>query len=490
MTKKARLDLPLEETFLEPAAEFVVAFADRFELAQDRREHLRQAIRAVLSMVIESNKGGGSGQPVQVEVSENGGVLVVHLHNRGVPILLGGGVGGFQLPYAAKFREASLHADRLSLENRGRKGQAVVLEFKLGVSAAARQASSSPVVTEIPETEAITLRDLAPGEEQSLSRLFYLVYGYDYINESVYYPEKLAAMRQAGDLLSIVAARSNGRLVGHIGLVRKCAKPPVYEAAMGIVDPAIKSRGLFGRIFAKTMEKVRSTPMQYCLFDFVTNHDLSQKHIAKYGYRELALFVGCQSSKTQARLPRLGLGPDPEGMDRYSILLAVIPTVQHPFGRKVTLPEDIGETFGFLLAPLGVEWTPASRFQPLPPGGRYNTRLDPAQSAVHFDLVEPGAKAIEEIAREWGDLVRDGYEYAGVETSVEVPASGAVYDCLASHGFFAAGFIPYGAPGRLGFRFQAVGPADVAIDKIKVATGASKKLLELVRKDFEAARRP
>jgi hypothetical protein len=296
-------------------------------------------------------------------------------------------------------------------------------------------------------------------------------------------------MRQAGELLSVVAARSNGRLVGHIGLVRKSAKPAVYEAAMGVTDPAITSRGLFGRIFAKTMEKVRATPMQYCLFDFVTNHDLSQKHIAKYGTRELALFVGCQSSKTQARLPKLGLGPDPEGMDRYSILLSVIPQVEHPFGRKVTLPENIGEPFGFLLAPLGVEWTPASRFQTLPPGGRFDARLEPSQGAVHFDLREPGTKAIEGIAAEWADLVTDGYAYAAVETSVEVPASGAVYDCLASHGFFAAGFIPYGAPDRLGFRFQAVGPAGVAVDKIKVATEPAERLLKIVAEDYEASRR-
>ena len=72
---------------------------------------------------------------------------------------------------------------------------------------------------------------MAPGEEDSLSRLFYLVYGYDYINEFVYYPEKIKAMIEAGDLLSIVAARPNGRLVGHVGLVRRHREPAVRRAA-------------------------------------------------------------------------------------------------------------------------------------------------------------------------------------------------------------------------------------------------------------------
>ena len=127
------------------------------------------------------------------------------------------------------------------------------------------------------------MRGLAPGEEDALSRLFYLVYGYDYINEFVYYPEKIKAMIEAGDLLPIVAARPNGRLVGHVGLVRRHREPAVYEAAMGAVDPMVKSRGLFGQLFAKTMEVVRQTPMQYCFSDCVTNHAFSQRHVAKFG---------------------------------------------------------------------------------------------------------------------------------------------------------------------------------------------------------------
>ena len=98
---------------------------------------------------------------------------------------------------------------------------------------------------------------MAPGEEDALSRLFYMVYGYDYINEFVYYPEKIKAMIDSGELHSIVAVRPNGRLVGHVGLTRRKREPPVYEAGMGAVDPMLKSRGLFGRLFSKTMEDIR-----------------------------------------------------------------------------------------------------------------------------------------------------------------------------------------------------------------------------------------
>ncbi|MEK9144717.1 MAG: hypothetical protein AAB339_03805, partial [Elusimicrobiota bacterium] len=387
--------------------------------------------------------------------------------------------------------EASKHADSLSLENSGRKGQVLVLTMRLDMGSrqtAPTDAAPAKGRRPIPEGEAMALRMLAPGEEGSLSRLFHLVYGYDYINEIVYYPEKLKALADGGDLLSVVAARPNGRLVGHVGLLRRQLDPPVYEACMGAVDPAVKSRGLFGKLFTKTMETVRKTPMSYCLCDLVTNHDFSQRHVAKFGGFELALLAGSQTRETQARLQRLGLGPDPEDMDRYSILVSLIPQVPRPFGEKAVLPENIGEKFGFLLKPLGLAWSPTPRFQTLPAGGAFKTVSERSQSAVLFDLEEPGRQAAEDIVESWSSLLRDGFEYAGVDVPLDARGLGTLYDLLSGAGFFAAGFVPYRGSTRLGFRFQALGSTKVAFDKIRVATERGKKLLAAVQGDYEATR--
>ena len=482
----AKLEIPPQQVFLEPTVGFVLAYAARFCRGESEQAELKTAVSAVLDMVIENNSHGG--EPVAVEVSESAGKLRVSVINRGTPILLKGGRSGIHSRYYAKFHEASKHADSVTFENSGRQGQAVVLEIRLGAVAAAMSllAQPAPQVPAIPDDEVITVRGLAPGEEDALSRLFYLVYGYDYINEFVYYPEKIKAMIEAGDLLPIVAARPNGRLVGHVGLVRRHHEPAVYEAAMGAVDPMAKSRGLFGPLFSKAMEVVQKTPMQYCLCDCVTNHAFSQRHVAKFGGTELALYAGCQSRETQARLERLGLGKDPESMLRYSLLVSVIPRVPRPFGEDVVLPESIGERFGFLLKPFGLAWSPAPRFQTLPAAGRFKTSTQRAQSSALFDLSEPGQEAAEDIVEEWRELLRDGFEYAAVEVPLDAPGLGPLYDILSSNGFFASGFVPYQGAARLGFRFQALGPTKVAFEDIKVATEHGKKLLAAVRKDYEA----
>jgi hypothetical protein len=483
----ARLEVPPQSVFLEPAVGFVLSLAQERGacLSPGERAGLKAAVTAVLEMVIANNARSG-GQPVALEVGEAGGRLRVSVINRGAPILLKGGRQGIHADYYAKFQEASRHAESIAFENLGRQGQAVVLEVRLGAEAAAKALKAeAPRAPSIPADEAITVRGLLPGEEDALSRLFYLVYGYDYINEAVYYPEKLRAMVEAGDLIPIVAARPNGRLVGHVGLVRRHREPAVYEAAMGAVDPMVKSRGLFGELFTKAIEVVRKTPMQYCLCDCVTNHSFSQRHVAKFGGTELALYAGCQSRETQARLERLGLGKDPEGMLRYSLLVSVIPRTEHPFGERIVLPENIGERFGFLLKPVGLSWCPAPRFQALPPKGAFSRSTSRAQSAALFTMHEPGLEAAEDIAAEWRELLRDGFEYAAVEVPLYVPGLGQLYDLLSSQGFFASGFAPYQCSAHLGFRFQALGPTKVAFDQIKVATENGKKLLAAVRRDYE-----
>ena len=485
MSSTARLDIPPQQAFLEPTVGFVLAFAARFNRGEAEQAELKIAVAAVLDMVIDNNAHGGA--PVAVEVGEAAGRLRISVINRGAPILLKGGRGGIHSGCYAKFHEASRHADSVTFENSGRQGQAMVLEVRLGAEAAARSLKAeTPQPPVISEDEVIEVRGLAPGEEGALSRLFYLVYGYDYINEFVYYPEKLKAMIEAGDLLSIVAARPNGRLVGHVGLARRRREPAVYEAAMGAVDPMVKSRGLFGRLFTETMKTVQKTPMQYCLCDCVTNHSFSQRHVAKFGGHEFALYAGCQSRETQARLERLGLGRDPEGMLRYSLLVSVIPRTAHPFGASIVLPENIGERFGFLLKPFGLAWSPAPRFQALPAAGSFKTSTQRAQSAALFDLDEPGQEAAEDIVEEWRELLRDGFEYAAVEAPLDAPGLGPLYDLLSCNGFFASGFVPYQCSARLGFRFQALGPTKVAFDEIKIATEHGKKLLSAVKKDYEA----
>ena len=321
--------------------------------------------------------------------------------------------------------------------------------------------------------------------EARIAELFFYVYGYDYIHEFVYYPEKLEHLIETQELVSVGAVLPDGRLVGHVGLRRWNADPLVYEPCLGVVDPVLKSRGVFSRVFNETMKVADQISMSYLFFDFVTNHEFSQKFVSRYNPIDLALLVGCQSKATQAKLERLGMGADPKDTDRYSLLYSVLPRAEFPFGRDVELPMNLGEEIGFLLEPLGISWYPASRFSVLPDGGEYKSSLQPAQNAVLFDLVCPGRRAVEKILAEWQQYLRNGYEYVAVDVLVGSPGVGNLYDLLQEAGFFVAGFLPYHHGNRLAIRFQAMGPSKVAFDEIKVHSPIANRLLDLIQIQYE-----
>jgi hypothetical protein len=480
--EKLHLMIPPRRSLIGPALDFIVSYSKSLGADERRLEALRDKASRALSMVIGNYSLGKSSHQLRFALSETAGTMTVEIFNRGVP-LIGSDTArlGMEL---SQGKGASPFFEKISVQNRGRQGQVVSLRMRLGRGAMPLRTAAEEKEDAIGDDE-ITVRPLMEGEEGALSQLFYHVYEYNYINEMVYYPEKMAGMIKKGNLISVAAALKDGRLVGHLGLKRWNDNPPVYEPCLGLTDPTVKGRGLFRKLLTRVMEISDTIPMHYCFFDFVTNHVLSQKLVAEYSPCEVALFVGCQAMETQARLEELGIGEDPRESNRFSILYSVIPKLEKPFGDEVLLPNNIGEMTGFLLKPLNVSWSPAPRFNLLEEGGSYLMNCEPLQASVLFDLEEPGLTAIDNIISDWRELKKEGYQYAAVEVPLDLYGLGTLYDTLAEQGFFIAGFVPYHRSSRLGFRFQALASAKVDFSEIRLYTEQAQKLAAVIKEDYE-----
>ncbi|MEO0812820.1 MAG: hypothetical protein AAFY60_08150, partial [Myxococcota bacterium] len=164
----------------------------------------------------------------------------------------------------------------------------------------------------------------------------------------------------------------------------------------------------------------------------------------------------------------------------------VIPGVDSPFGETIVLPEALGEMLEFLLEPLGVQWTPASRLNRLAPEGSYSARVDAPQKAVHFWMGEPGMQAVHGILKTWSELLHREYQYASVDIPVGRPGIAQAHQTLGTQGFFISGLVPRADdPAKLALRFQATGPTRVDFDHIQVVTPLGQRLLSAVIADYE-----
>lgn len=464
----ARLSIPPSMTYLSAASDFIAVAGKEVGLSSSQNEKLFQSCQYLLKELLQNSQKGNFSDYFRIDIRNFEDQLKIEILNRNLP-----------LPSEIIQKDLTWF-DTLTLENLGPGGQRLTLSIPLNTSQISPAEKPLPVQSDVQ----IRIRPLKDGEERKLTDLFFNVYGYNYIHQYMYYPEQIKALRDSGDLICIVGVDPDEKLIGHVGLVRLNTEPVVFEAALGVVDPRTKSRGLFSKIFENAMEVSKTIPMSYCIFDFVTNHDFTQKLVSRYGSIDMALLIGCQSKENQASLKKLGLGADPEEMDRYSLLLSLSPREKHPFGNSISLPPNLGEQFSSTLQALGITWHPSPRFDYLSRDGEFTAIRQPSQKAIIFDLYKPGRAALQKIVQVWQQALREGYQYAGVNVPIAAPGLAYVYDFLSTKGFFMGGLIPYRNSNELGFRFQALGPTRVAFDQIKVHTDTSRKLLQTVREDF------
>lgn len=462
------LKIQANESNFVPVKEFITEFFKKGDQLSTDMDLMLHQFENTMKQIVHHNQMSSFEGEILILLEKRLNSNVISIENHGYPLF-----------------EADLNLPDLPIEvyfkNNGRKGQ--LIEFNMKNIEMLQEVK--PTIDELHSDSNTVIRALLPTESNLITELFYNVYKYKYINESVYYPEKLKNMIADGQLKAIAAFNELHEMVGHIGLLKWNERPPVYEAAMGIVDPRYKGNGLFGRIFDRVNLLMKQTPMNYCVYDFVTNHDFSQRLISKYGFCDMALYLGNQVPETQASLKELGIGNDSDAMKRYSLLVGIGPQVPHPFGKSVILPANIGEVCGFLLEPLGVQWVPASRFSSLAHEGEFQIQFYEEQRAVVFDLVKPGREALLHLIERWKILLREGYQYFGVDVPLNHSGLGTVYDILAPHGFFFAGFVPYHFSDQLGFRFQFLSPTKVDFEGIKVFSKTGKKLLKVVKENYE-----
>ena len=121
---------------------------------------------------------------------------------------------------------------------------------------------------------------------------FETVYGRDYLNPMVYDAAGFAAVVASGTQISFVARDAEGDFAGHLALVFSAPNPRLVEVAQGIVLPAHRKSGIFGRLLSRAVAFARDElGCQAVYGTALTNHAVSQKVLALTGFRDAGLEV-------------------------------------------------------------------------------------------------------------------------------------------------------------------------------------------------------
>jgi anti-sigma regulatory factor (Ser/Thr protein kinase)/GNAT superfamily N-acetyltransferase len=169
----------------------------------------------------------------------------------------------------------------------GREGKAIQLVKWLHdehVAECAAAADLQPFTEEAPlaPPQEYTIRRMRPEEAVQVSQLIYRAYGNSYLNEDVYYPDRVAALNANNINISFVAVGADGRLAGHYALERD-EPGPVVEGGQAVVDPAHRGRGLLDRMKDAALDEARRLELVGVFADAVTAHTRTQQSDIKHG---------------------------------------------------------------------------------------------------------------------------------------------------------------------------------------------------------------
>jgi len=484
MEQSAKFEIPAQRPFLLGVSAFIREFSRQRGYSEANAEIFASSINALTDFFLQNRRIDHEIPPFLIEIAEGSGKISLKIHYRGIPLSAeyARNLENFLEKHAVSAKSIA----KIDFSYQGREGQSVRIEFNSGETSIGKLSDSETLIShEVQIFDSFEIVKLEENDAAEISRLFYRVYTYDYIQEFVYFPHELQKMLRDGRLISFAARLPEGRLLGHVGLISKNEDSSVWEPCLGVTDPQASARGMFSQIFDATMQHAATLKARYFFFDFVTNHIYSQKLISAYGCIDTALMLGCQSARTQARLSRLGLGDEPANTDRFSILYGIIPAKDKAFGEEIILPENIGKLLGFLIEPLGLSWVPASRYDAPAQQGAYEFSRKPEQEAVYFDCHEPGIEAVQGIIRDWDHLKKENYVYAAVDLPIEPPGLARLFELLASRDFFVAGIVPHANTEKLALRMQAIGPKKLDFSEIRLFGANAQRLLQIIRQQHE-----
>ncbi len=330
-------------------------------------------------------------------------------------------------------------------------------------------------------TTALEIRQMRRAEAVEVSRCFFDVYGYTYFHEHVYFPDRLAALNESGELFSAVAVTAEGEVASHAALSFSRFYPGISELCMGATKRKFQGQGLTQKLNTALFEEALKRNLTGIFSETVTVHTRSQRLVRQFSFRETAFFLAYLPAHMSFR----GIADDVA--NRVSLLVCFY--FLNPVAgtsRRLHAPAAHEAIIREIYARFGIEAT-----APPPAGDAFPAR--PTQMEMTVNNVS--ALAMVRFSSYGDDIdarIREvlyRVKHQGLLTvhlclNLEDPLTPRVSEMLERYGFIFTGVVPGVTGGDL-VSFQYFNGIVVDYDAVQVDSEMGRALLDYIRRhDF------
>ena len=320
-SENARLILPASTTYLSAINCFISELATTTGLPSQDIDFLLLAIEEAITNVIEHAFLPDEGGTLEIICEHTPLEFTVKIRDKGLPFdpslvqkqEVSQDMEHIALP-GMGFRLMKSSVDKLTFHNLGYEGKEVVLTKFMHQKhiedyfspTHLERFEESPLPKEKPlEKVPFQVQFLKPEQAIEVAQCAYRTYGYTYVMENVYYPERLVQMIQTGDIVSVVAVSEvNGEVMAHCALEFHGRKHGIPEIAMAFTKPKYRGMGCLNSLNDFILDHAQKTGLKGIYAKAVTAHTYSQKALDTFGFHPCGLLVGHSPQKEFTRMKK------------------------------------------------------------------------------------------------------------------------------------------------------------------------------------------
>ncbi|MFM8883749.1 MAG: hypothetical protein ACKOH7_02950 [Solirubrobacterales bacterium] len=446
-------------------------------LADAARARLVEVVHRLVNWVNDSAYPNDQTGEIAVQLELAEGAVRVLVEDWGEPLAaFGGGLG----PAPEELAGVDALTDDLRLVNLGREGKRLSASVPAEGVAPEELAALADFAREAPSGEVtadqVEIVDATAEDAEAISKLLYVNYGLGYGHPDFYRPLWVSEQIEAGRVVSTVA-RLGGEVVGHHAMLRE-EGIEAGETGVAVVHPAYRGLGIFGRLFARTVERARGAEVPAIFGRAVTSHPYSQRAEHARGYRETALMLGSVPPGK----------PDDDGVARRGAsLLTWLPLdlAERPVSFPGRYEELLGAAYANLELPTG-DSDPAAALAGLSDAPGVAFARDEQRESTVITVGVWGEQARNELLDALREAVRHHDDVAYCDLDLESLTAAELdeaVELLRNYDFFYCGLVLDGRADHDHLRMQAILTDNVELEKIVLDSDYAQGLKEAIFAD-------
>jgi len=453
----AVLTIPNDTSYLPVVSALVTAAAAQLGFDEADTGDIRLAVDEACAHVIETAFEPGEEQDLTISCRRDPSGLHITIADKGLPfdpasIQAYDAGGGLDRDLSGlPFYLMQQAMDEVHFVNKGWAGKELQLAKYLKVPAIEAYFSQEelrPYDVQVAPAPPSTYqyRLMAPEDAVEVARCVYRTYGRTYPGEQIYFPERVVAMNQSGEMVSAVAVTGSGEVIGHAALSGQPGDR-VMEVGQAVVVPAHRGRGILKGLLDLVMGEARRRGLAGLFVRAVTVHPFSQRVSLKYGFQESAVLLGYAGRERQMK----GFA-DQQLPQRESLVHSYYPLQDEPSSLAYPPPHHrdmiarIYRNLGLAreLAPPGTG-RPDGEAGPPPddrPRYRLSTQVVPALEIAVMAVTGYGPGIELEVKGKLGELCREGIVTVYLHLPLGDSHTALLCERFEGLGFFFSGILP------------------------------------------------